>query len=143
MGLAQMSPLAGLELPFSGSTSTPESAPSEAGPVPSPGETASIGETSPLAHLALPFGTNPGAADGASEQPSALTLEQYASLWASCELDPGATSAIEQRYGIHRPDERQALDARWRAQLEADPSLRARFDQLVIQYRDWVQKQGR
>jgi hypothetical protein len=68
-----------------------------------------------------------------------LTLEQYTSLRVELHLFPERTPAILARYGL-RPDEREAVFARWRARFEADPPLRMGFTKGFAQYLAWLRE---
>jgi hypothetical protein len=141
VGISQLSPVAGLAVPFSGTKSAPDRSPEdvEGESAPEAGSTASLGMENPVAGLAIPFETEPSS----GTSPPELTLEQYASLRASCDVEPTSKARIERQYGIRDAGQRQALDARWRAHLDAHPDENARFEQLLAQYRDWVRRQGR
>lgn len=140
VGVDQLSPVAGLAIPFAGSREAPKPAADDEPPASTGGETVTLGETSPVAHLAVPFDSARKKAGAAAPE---LTLEQYASLCASCEADPEATPRIEKEYGITTRNARAALDARWGKRFHDNALERVRFDQLVAQYRDWVRRQQR
>lgn len=72
-----------------------------------------------------------------------LTLQQYVSLCAECRAQPQELSAIRARYGITSPEQHQALDAHWAAQLRANPELKREHEQLVAQYAEWARTRGR
>ncbi|WP_156338238.1 hypothetical protein [Chondromyces crocatus] len=49
-----------------------------------------------------------------------LDIYQYAALCAELAVFPGAVEATFQRYGLHEPARRAAVDTAWKARLQAD-----------------------
>jgi hypothetical protein len=74
-----------------------------------------------------------------SPGPSDLTIEQYTSLRVELHLLPNRAAVIVARYGI-RPEEQEALFARWRTRFEADPQLRLGFARGYAEYLAWVRE---
>jgi hypothetical protein len=91
------------------------------------------------------FKSHPGAAPPAppaptaappAPPPSALTLEQYASLRVELEASPDLARATLLRYGV-QADGRAALDAHWQGRFAVDPALRAQFARTYAEYVAW------
>jgi hypothetical protein len=92
----------------------------------------------------LPAATIAEAVAAASRLPSPeLNVEQYAWLAVRCEIDPASTPALCRQHGIETDEALLALEQLWRERVAADPALRARFEQLVTHYRDWIARRGR
>jgi len=121
-------------LPFEQGEAAPPPAPSAA-PVASPdvGQTAFVG-TAGGAGPTLPFGL-----DIDEEVRQRLTLEQYASLCAELEAAPHQRQPILARYKLDENTHR-VLDEAWRKHLQEEPADRARFDQALTSYRDWLRR---
>ncbi len=81
--------------------------------------------------LATPFDTIAG---------DQLTLEQYASLTATCEVQPETAAQTLTEYGLGSPDDRVALDRLWRSRFVADPSCYARYKELLADYTAWLKQ---
>jgi hypothetical protein len=69
-----------------------------------------------------------------------LSLEQYASMRATCTVYPDLTQATYTRYGVADATVRKAVSSDWQKRLANDKALRARYDELVAQYSDWLRK---
>jgi hypothetical protein len=132
---AAMAPLAAIAapLPFRGRAAIP---PPAAPPCPEqPGsdldETAAV---APLGEIgpALPFAGSRSAAI------PTFTLEQFASLRAELAARPAAESEILTRYGLAGEAALIALQQRWELRLQADPSMRKSFEELLARYRQWL-----
>lgn len=98
-----------------------------------------VGVKSPLAGMVLPF-------EGPKDEKKTpalpeLTVEQYASLKATCEVFPERTEAVGKQYGVPTPAQRDALDESWRKRLSADPTLEQRLGKLIDEYRAWLASQ--
>jgi hypothetical protein len=89
---------------------------------------APLGEIGP----ALPFARSQAAAA------PTFTLEQFASLHAELAARPAAESEILTRHGVAGEAAMAALHQHWERRLQADPSLRARFEELLARYRQWL-----
>ncbi|MBI4956355.1 MAG: hypothetical protein HY908_30340 [Myxococcales bacterium] len=72
-----------------------------------------------------------------------LTLEQFASLCATCEVHPDRVTEVEQRFGVRTAEARRALDAHWVERMRADASLHRGFYARFHEYRAWLETQRR
>lgn len=75
------------------------------------------------------------------EQPK-LTLEQHASLCVELALQPEHADRLLVRYGL-TVEEKLTLDARYKAKLDATPSLRDAWNTAYLAYYAWVTREGR
>lgn len=140
--------VSGTPLPFSGSAEPPPQAADQV-EVDQTGHEVKIelGGTmgvdqmiSPFVSGALPFGKEKGGAP-ASERPlPELTLEQYASLCASCAEQPHLIAKTHASFGLPVPAMRDRIDQQFKQKFDADEALKAKFDGLVEQYRDWIRR---
>jgi hypothetical protein len=120
----------------------------------------SSGKTMPLPAMVGPGGAPPawgamtapppptlpfrGQAKGKEEvQFPALTVEEYASLRAELTVTGKPPEEILTRYNVRSEASRQALDAHWRKLLAADAGIRARFEPLLKEYKQWLMRQMR
>ena len=86
--------------------------------------TAMLDGDAPVRMPVMPFG---------SDLPS-LTLEQYASLVVELTRRPPNVEPLLTRYGIHSHEQHRRLEAAMKAHLLGDPTLRARFDALIMRF---------
>ncbi|MBI4955744.1 MAG: hypothetical protein HY908_27240 [Myxococcales bacterium] len=77
-------------------------------------------------------------AEARAAEPAELTLEQFAALCATCEIEPERTAAVERQYGVPTSEARRALDARWTARFRADGALYRSFYARFHEYRGWL-----
>jgi hypothetical protein len=142
--LDEESPIAGAELPFVTGAEAEAPAPvaDEVANEAHAGETAGIGEMSPLAALA------PMTTDGDSpEAPSSsqlvkLTMEQFASLRATLDVFPERRQASFDSYHIADDAEYDEIVRQWSTTIEATPDMKERFEELVARYREWLRSNG-
>lgn len=71
-----------------------------------------------------------------------LTLEQYASLVAECDVCPERRAEIAGRYGVLSDAERAELDRSWAKRFAADAVLYERKSALVGHYVEWYRQQA-
>jgi len=69
-----------------------------------------------------------------------LSVQQYASLCATCQRHPDQLEPTLHQWGIADRETHERLNAMWRSKLDADAVLRQRFDDLVVQYRQWLER---
>jgi hypothetical protein len=69
-----------------------------------------------------------------------LTLEYYTALGVELSLYPGRAAQIYPRYGLADAAAWEIVHADWQARLRADPTLLARWQQLVTHYRAYYDK---
>lgn len=67
-----------------------------------------------------------------------LTVDQYASFCARCEVYKERTQEIERFFGISGPDARRALTARWAVRLTSDRTVFREFNERFHEYRAWL-----
>jgi hypothetical protein len=133
-------------LPFGGSSGPSLAAgPTEQKPIGPPsgaGETLDVGvNLMAVMRATLPFaeaptGSGPVAVVG-------MSLQTYASLCAALAVFPDREAAIGEKYGVPSEAARVLVETDWRSRLEADPNLRAEWEQLFITYRDWLLRSPR
>ncbi|MFO0762570.1 MAG: hypothetical protein U0359_39385 [Byssovorax sp.] len=72
-----------------------------------------------------------------------LTLEQYASLHAELLVGTGRREETLFRYRVLQEASFGALSAHWEERFRAQPEERARFDQMLATFTDWLRRHPR
>ncbi|MFT3775477.1 MAG: hypothetical protein QM820_59780 [Minicystis sp.] len=85
---------------------------------------------------AEPFATAPAVAPP-SRREARLTLEQHASLCVELAMQPQQASPVLARYGLTL-EEKAALDAEYKAKVEANPALREAWNSAYQTYYNWL-----
>ena len=133
-------------LPFAGTAAPPPSAVADV-----KAAMDALGQTrmdvGPAKAVTLPFKMPPGVKPPAAEAPplpshlSGLNLEHYAALCAERDVYKGWESQVEARYGITTADDKKAVDAHFRAQLNADPAQMKAWQQDYARAEAWAREQ--
>jgi hypothetical protein len=93
-----------------------------------------------------PLGEAPAALPFAEPQrvgtPS-LTVEQYASLRAELAARSAPHAELLARYDLADEEALRAVERHWEQRLRDAPAVRARFDQLLTHYRQWLAERRR
>jgi hypothetical protein len=72
-----------------------------------------------------------------------LTVEQYASLRAELEARCTPHALLLGRYDLPDEEAFRAVERHWQQRLQDAPAVRARFDQLLAHYRQWLAERRR
>lgn len=133
-------------LPFAGTAAPPPSAVSDV-----KAAMDALGQTrmddGPAKAVTLPFKIPPGGQPPATEVPplpshlSGLDLERYAALCAERDVYKGWESQVEARYGITSAADKKAVDAHFRAQLDADPAQMESWRKQYARVQAWAREQ--
>ncbi|MCC6521602.1 MAG: hypothetical protein IT373_02975 [Polyangiaceae bacterium] len=84
------------------------------------------------------------AVSGASGAPVVeLTIDQYASLCARCDVYKERTQEIERAFGIGSAEARRALTAHWVARLTSDRAVFSEFNARFHEYHAWLAAERR
>jgi hypothetical protein len=73
------------------------------------------------------------------QSPPPLTLEQYASLHVELSADPARAAVILSRYRLDE-EQRRRVEAYWHERINAEPKVRAAWEQACSTARAWLQK---
>lgn len=133
-------------LPFAGSAAPPPSAVGDVkAAIDALGQTR-MDDVAPKA-VTLPFKMPPGVQPPSASAPplpshlSGLNLEHYAALCAERDVYKGWEAQVEARYGIGNADDRQAVDAHFRAQLKADAAQMEAWRKHYARAEAWAREQ--
>jgi hypothetical protein len=72
-----------------------------------------------------------------------ITLDQYASIRAECELFPERVDEVRRVVGLVDDREMNALDELWRYRFTESRSLHSQFEEAVARYRVWLRQKGK
>ena len=139
-GGALVSTLEGLPFRTSNFAAKPE-APQSGAAEPLEGVTMASAPAAPVVQdeLTVTSDWRRAASTAAGEVPP-LTLKQYASLCATCQVHPDRLAATHRQYGLQNPAARETLDAHWRERFAADPEQQRKFTSLTTEFVAWLQQ---
>ncbi|MCC6525837.1 MAG: hypothetical protein IT373_24535 [Polyangiaceae bacterium] len=87
-------------------------------------------------------GAGAGSVSAPPQAPVELTVQQLASLCASCAVHPDAARETEKHFGLPTPESRRALDEVWRARFRAEPALFQAFTAYFRAYQAWLSERA-